>query len=55
VASLRAGGFVVSRAVTGTAIWRFPTPSATLAPMIEAGGRLIGGDEGGLLHSFKPR
>ena len=50
-----AGGFVVSRAATGTVVWRYPTPSATLGPMIEAGSRLIAGDEGGLLYSFKPR
>jgi hypothetical protein len=50
-----AGGFVVSRAATGTVVWRYPTPSATLGPMIEAGSSLIGGDEGGLLYSFKPR
>jgi PQQ-like domain len=49
-----AGGFVVSRAATGTVVWRYSTPSATLGPMIEAGSRLIGGDEGGLLYSFKP-
>ena len=49
------GGFSVSRAATGVVVWRYPTPFATLGPMIEAGSRLIAGDEGGLLYSFKPR
>ena len=41
------GDFVVVRAATGVAVWRFDTPAATVAPLIEAGGLLIGGDMSG--------
>jgi len=49
------GGFVVSRARTGVVVWRFPTQAAAVAPLIEAGGELIGGDSSGRLYAFRPR
>jgi hypothetical protein len=48
------GGFVVERAATGVVVWRYPTPAATLSPLIEAGGELIGGDWSGHLYAFRP-
>jgi hypothetical protein len=48
------GGFVVERAATGLVVWRFPTPAATVSPLIEAGGELIGGDWSGHLYAFRP-
>lgn len=49
-----AGGFVVSRARSGVVVWRYATTSATLAPLIAAGGLLIGGDTGGHVYAFRP-
>lgn len=49
------GGFVVERAATGVVVWRYPTAAATLSPLIEVGGELIGGDYGGRLYAFLPR
>jgi outer membrane protein assembly factor BamB len=49
------GGFVVARASSGVVVWRFPTSSATLSPLIEAGGELIAGDMDGHLYAFRPR
>jgi hypothetical protein len=49
------GGFVVSRARTGVVVWRFSTQGAAVAPLIEAGGELIGGDASGRLYAFRPR
>jgi outer membrane protein assembly factor BamB len=48
------GGFVVERAATGVVVWRYPTPAATVSPLIEAGGELIGGDWSGHLYAFRP-
>jgi hypothetical protein len=48
------GGFVVQRAGTGVVVWRYPTAAATLSPLIEAGGELIGGDTSGRLYAFRP-
>jgi hypothetical protein len=48
------GGFVVERASTGVVVWRYPTSSATVSPLIEAGGELIGGDWSGHLYAFRP-
>lgn len=48
------GGFAVERAGTGVVVWRFPTASAALSPLIEAGNELIGGDVGGQLYAFRP-
>jgi hypothetical protein len=48
------GGFAVERAATGVVVWRYPTPAATIAPLIEAGGELIGGDTSGRLYAFRP-
>jgi hypothetical protein len=48
------GNFYVNRAATGVAVWHFQTSGATIAPMIEAGGFLIGGDMGGNLYAFRP-
>jgi outer membrane protein assembly factor BamB len=48
------GGFYVNRASTGVAVWHFATQGAAIAPMIEAGGLLIGGDMGGNLYAFRP-
>jgi hypothetical protein len=48
------GGFVVQRAATGVVVWRYPTSAATLSPLIEAGGELIGGDWSGHLYAFRP-
>jgi hypothetical protein len=50
-----AGGFVVSRAATGSVVWRYPTPAAAISPLIEAGGLLVGGDMNGNLYAFRPR
>ena len=49
-----AGGFVVERAATGVVVWRYPTAGATLSPLIEADGELIGGDWSGNLYAFRP-
>ncbi len=49
------GDFVVSRAATGVVVWRFLTSAATIAPMIEASGVLVGGDMNGNLYAFRPR
>jgi hypothetical protein len=49
------GGFVVAHASSGAVVWRFPTSGATLSPLIEAGGELIGGDMEGHLYAFRPR
>lgn len=48
------GGFVVSRAATGGVVWRFDTHAAAVAPLIAAGGLLIGGDMDGRLYAFRP-
>lgn len=48
------GGFAVQRAATGASVWRYPTASATVSPLVEAGGELIGGDSGGDLYAFRP-
>ena len=48
------GGFYVNRAATGVAVWHFATQGAAIAPMIEAGGLLIGGDMGGNIYAFRP-
>ena len=48
------GGFVVARAATGVVVWRFDTQAAAVAPLIEAGGHLIGGDMNGHLYAFRP-
>jgi hypothetical protein len=48
------GDFIVVRASTGVVVWRFDTPAATVAPLIEAGGLLIGGDMSGGLFAFRP-
>jgi hypothetical protein len=48
------GGFVVTRASTGVVVWRYPTTAATLSPLIEAVGVLIGGDLDGNLYLFRP-
>ncbi len=48
------GGFVVQRAATGVVVWRYPTSAATLSPLIEAGGELIGGDWSGHLYACRP-
>ncbi len=48
------GDFVVVRAATGVVVWRFDTQAATVAPLIEAGGLLIGGDMSGRLYAFRP-
>ena len=48
------GGFVVSRAGTGVVVWRYATNAPTIAPMISAGGLLIGGDSAGRLYAFRP-
>jgi hypothetical protein len=48
------GGFAVERAATGVVVWRFPTPAATLSPLIEAGNELVGGDMNGHLYAFRP-
>ena len=49
------GGFVVERAATGVVVWRYPTAAATVSPLIEAGGNLIGGDYSGQLYAFVPK
>jgi hypothetical protein len=49
-----AGGFVVVRAGSGVVRWRYPTRAPTLAPLVEAGGLLIGGDLDGNLYLFRP-
>jgi hypothetical protein len=49
-----AGGFDVERAATGVVVWRYPTAAATLSPLIEAGGELIGGDSNGSIYAFRP-
>jgi hypothetical protein len=49
-----AGGFAVERAATGVVVWRYPTATATVSPLIEAGGELIGGDWSGHLYAFRP-
>ena len=36
-------------------MWRYPTAAATVSPLIEAGGELIGGDYGGRLYAFLPK
>ena len=48
------GGFYVNRAATGVGVWHFATQGGAIAPMIEAGGLLIGGDMGGNLYAFRP-
>jgi PQQ-like domain len=48
------GGFYVNRAATGVAVWHFATNGGAIAPMIEAGGLLIGGDMSGNLYAFRP-
>ncbi|MDX6442399.1 MAG: hypothetical protein QOE43_2128 [Gaiellaceae bacterium] len=48
------GGFAVQRAATGVAVWHYPTSDATISPLIEAGGELIGGDSSGHLYAFRP-
>jgi len=50
-----AGGLVVSRAATGSVVWRYPIPAAAILPLIEAGGLLVGGDTNGNLYAFRPR
>jgi outer membrane protein assembly factor BamB len=49
-----AGGFDVERAATGVVVWRYPTAAATVSPLIEAGGELIGGVSNGNLYAFRP-
>jgi hypothetical protein len=49
------GGFAVERAGTGVLVWRYPTAAATVSPLIEAGGELIGGDLSGRLYAFLPK
>jgi hypothetical protein len=49
------GGFVVNRAGSGVVVWRFATQGAAIAPLISAGGLLVGGDMGGNLYAFRPR
>jgi len=49
------GGFAVERATTGVLVWRYPTAAATLSPLIEVGGELIGGDYSGQLYAFLPK
>jgi outer membrane protein assembly factor BamB len=48
------GDFLVVRAATGVVVWRFATQAAAVAPLIEAGGLLIGGDTSGQLYAFRP-
>jgi hypothetical protein len=48
------GGFAVERAATGVVVWRYPTSAATISPLIEVGGELIGGDSSGRLYAFRP-
>jgi hypothetical protein len=48
------GGFVVARAQSGVVTWRYPTKAATLGPLVEAAGVLIGGDLDGNLYLFRP-
>jgi outer membrane protein assembly factor BamB len=49
------GDFLVVRAATGVVVWHFDTPAATVSPLIEAGGLLVGGDMSGALYAFRPR
>jgi outer membrane protein assembly factor BamB len=49
------GGYAALGARTGRPLWRFPTRSATLAPVIAAKGRIYAGDFGGTLRVFAPR
>jgi PQQ-like domain len=49
------GGFAVERAATGVLVWHYPTVAATVSPLIEAGGELIGGDMSGRLYAFLPK
>jgi hypothetical protein len=49
------GDFLVVRAATGVVVWHFDTPAATVSPLIEAGGFLVGGDMSGALYAFRPR
>jgi outer membrane protein assembly factor BamB len=49
------GDFLVVRAATGVVVWHFDTPAATVSPLIEAGGLLVGGDMSGALYAFRSR
>ena len=48
------GGFGALSAVNGHQLWAYRTDAATLAPLIEVGGQMYGGDVAGNVYAFRP-